>query len=246
MPYLLINKPAGITSHDAVDRVRKITGERTVGHAGTLDPFATGLLIIGVGRESTKHLSKFLGMDKTYIATMCIGRTSTTLDPEGEISDPPTPHPTSQKLRGTSKWGEITPQMLEAAMKSLTGNIKQIPPMHSAMKIGGKKLYELARKGIEIDRPPRAVTIHRFDPLRLPFGNGESSILPFEIETTITCSSGTYIRALARDLGEKLGTVAYLTALERTAIGPYHLKDSIRLDDLTPETWQTLAENIAP
>lgn len=238
MAFLLINKPAGITSHDVVDRVRKITRERTVGHAGTLDPFATGLLIVGVGRESTKHLSKFLGMDKAYLATICVGRTSTTLDPEGEISAPPTPH----------KWGELRPEALEAAMKSLTGEIKQIPPMHSAIKIGGKKLYELARKGIEIDRPPRSVTIRRFElvahlaPTLSLAGKGVTT--PFDVRAIVECSSGTYIRSLARDFGEKLGTVAYLTALERSAIGPYRLEDAVRLDDLSPETWQTVAKSL--
>ena len=237
MPFLLINKPAGMTSHDVVDRVRKITGERTVGHAGTLDPFATGLLIIGVGRDSTKHLSKFLGMDKTYTATICVGKTSTTLDPEGDVSTP-----SDSPING----GEIAPETIEFAMKSLTGDIEQIPPMHSAIKIGGKKLYELARKGIEIDRPPRPVTIHRFDQIRNDSPHPTPYTLPFEIRTIIECSSGTYIRSLARDFGEKLGTVAYLTALERSAIGPYSLNDAVRLDDLTPETWRSVAKSLVP
>lgn len=231
MPFLLINKPAGITSHDVVDRVRKITNERTVGHAGTLDPFATGLLIIGVERESTKHLNDFLGMDKTYRATILIGKDSTTLDPEGEISD--------------AGPGEITSQAITAAIKGLTGDLQQIPPMHSAIKIGGKKLYELARQGIEIDRPPRAVTVKRFeiesDPeIHLPAAH----TLPFSLTVIIDCTSGTYIRALARDLGEALGTKAYLTALERTAIGPYQLADAADLDAITKETWLGLAKKL--
>lgn len=230
MPYLLINKSAGMTSHDVVDRVRKITDERTVGHAGTLDPFATGLLIIGVGRESTKHLNMFLGMDKTYRATILFGKNSTTLDPEGEITD--------------AAPGEIPIEAIDIAIQGLTGDLKQIPPMHSAIKIGGKKLYELARKGIEIDRPPRDVTVKRFeiDPSALrPAHNA----LPFSLPVIIDCTSGTYIRALARDLGTALGTSAYLTALERTEIGPHTLMDATPLDAITKETWLGLAKTLA-
>lgn len=226
MPFLLINKPAGITSHDVVDRVRRITNERTVGHAGTLDPFATGLLILGIGRESTRHLNDFLGMDKTYRATICIGKDSTTLDPEGEITD--------------AAPGEIAPEAIETAIKGLTGDLKQVPPMHSAIKIGGKKLYELARKGIEIDRPPREVTVKRFEIETSP----ATYSLPFPLTAIIDCTSGTYIRAIARDLGEALGTKAYLTALERTAIGPYTLADAAALDDLTSGNWRELAKNL--
>ncbi len=236
MPFLLINKPAGMTSHDVVDRVRNVTGERTVGHAGTLDPFATGLLIIGVGRDSTKHLNDFLGMDKTYRATICVGKDSTTLDPEGEISTP-----SDSPFAG----GEISSEAIGAAIKGLTGELQQIPPMHSAIKIGGKKLYELARKGIEIDRPPRAVTVKRFEiesnpDVLLP----TAYCLPFSLPVTIDCTSGTYIRALARDLGEALGTKAYLTALERTAIGPYSVADATGLDALSAENWRELAKNL--
>ncbi|MFA6017760.1 MAG: tRNA pseudouridine(55) synthase TruB [Patescibacteria group bacterium] len=237
MPFLLINKPAGITSHDVVDRVRRITNERTVGHAGTLDPFATGLLIIGVGRESTKHLSLFLNMGKTYNATILIGKDSTTFDPEGEITD-------VSIVDGESM--AVDSKSIEAAMKSLTGNLEQIPPMHSAIKIGGKKLYELARKGIEIDRPARSVIVSRFDLVEEESTRKEPRTLPFELHAVIDCSSGTYIRALARDLGAVLGTKAYLTALERSAIGPYSLSEATSLSDLHAENWQQLAKNLTP
>ncbi len=230
MPFLLINKPAGMTSHDVVDHVRKATGERTVGHAGTLDPFATGLLLVGVGRESTKHLHSFLGMDKTYRATILLGKDSTTLDPEGDVTD--------------AAPGEITLETIDAAIKGLTGDLKQIPPMHSAIKIGGKKLYELARKGIEIDRPPREVTVKRFEIDPNYALRTTSYVLPFPLPVVINCSSGTYIRALARDLGEALGTKAYLTALERTAIGPYQLADAAPLKAITKETWLGLAKTL--
>lgn len=233
MAFLLLNKPAGLTSHDVVDRVRRITGEKRVGHAGTLDPFATGLLIVGVGRESTKHLSLFLGMDKTYTATFCIGKDSTTLDPEGEITTEPAT--------------TIDLATLQTAIRSLTGPLEQIPPMHSAIKIGGKKLYELARKGIEIDRPARPVTIHEFNLVSTPSNfDQKGTQTPFSIQATISCSSGTYIRSLARDLGEKLGTKAYLTLLERSAIGPRSLSEATNLSALTPETWEGVAKNLLP
>lgn len=230
MPYLFINKPAGMTSHDVVDRVRNITGERTVGHAGTLDPFATGLLIIGVGRDSTKHLNTFLGMDKTYRATILVGKDSTTLDPEGVVTD--------------ASPGEIAPEAIKTAMRALTGDLQQIPPMHSAIKIGGKKLYNLARQGIEIDRPPRAVTVKRFVMDSDYALRTTPYVLPFPLPVIIDCTSGTYIRAIARDLGAALGTKAYLTALERTAIGPYTLNEATDLDALTKEQWRALAKNL--
>lgn len=242
MPFLLINKPADITSHDVVDRVRKVTGERTVGHAGTLDPFATGLLIIGVGRESTKHLNHFLGMDKTYRATICVGKDSTTLDPEGEIIDAASTPPSDSLL---GKEGEVSSEAIYAAIKGLTGELQQIPPMHSAIKIGGKKLYELARKGIEIDRPPRAVTVKRFEIDSTDTRPPTPYTFPFSLPVIIDCTSGTYIRALARDLGEALGTKAYLTALERSAIGTYTLAEATDLDALSPENWRGLAKNLA-
>ncbi len=236
MPFLLIDKPAGITSHDVVDRVRKITGERTVGHAGTLDPFATGMLIIGVGRESTKHLNTFLGMGKTYEAIVRLGESSTTGDPEGEISTP-----SDSPLAG----GELSREMIEKAMKSLTGDILQIPPMHSAIKIGGKKLYELARKGIEIDRPPRPVTISRFEIMGSAI-SGTAQSFPFDLPVVIDCSSGTYIRAIARDLGEKLGTAGYLIQLRRSAIGSYGIDAATPLNEITPENWTSLAKKLVP
>ena len=235
MPFLLIDKPAGITSHDVVDRVRKITGERTVGHAGTLDPFATGMLIIGVGRESTKHLNTFLGMGKTYEAIIRLGESSTTLDPEGEVT--------------TVGGSDLTAEAIETAMKSLIGDILQIPPMHSAIKIGGQKLYNLARKGIEIDRPPRPVTISRFtspNPLLRKEGTSEPITLPFDLTVVIDCSSGTYIRAIARDLGEKLGTAGYLTQLRRTAIDQFRIDAATPLSEITPENWASLAKKLVP
>lgn len=226
MPFLLIDKPAGVTSHDIVDKVRRITGIRTVGHAGTLDPFATGLLIIGVERESTKQLDSFLHQDKEYIATIRLGETTDTLDTEAPV------------IASTQIGEARTREAIEEAMKGLTGPIEQIPPMHSAIKIGGKKLYELARKGEEVERPARKVRVDRFSPTK---ELSESITLPADIEVVINCSSGTYIRALARDLGEKLGTTAYLTALRRTKIGDFDVEKANSLQELTPDNWRKQA-----
>lgn len=223
MPFLLLDKPAGITSHDVIDRLRRVTGIRTIGHAGTLDPFATGLLIVAVERDATKHIAEFVGMDKEYVADIVIGQTTDTLDPEGAVVDGPKIQ-TSQRAVST-------------AMASLTGNIEQIPPMYSAIKIDGKKLYDLAREGKEVERPPRAVTVHEFS---LISHNLSSSLIipsPFTIQTKIHCSSGTYIRALARDLGLALGSVGYVTALRRTKIGDYAVDDAVKLADLSPQNW---------
>lgn len=214
MPFLLIDKPAGITSHDVVDKVRKITGERTVGHAGTLDPFATGLLIVGVGRDCTKQLSTYLGMDKEYEAEFVIGATTDTLDPESPTILAPT-HALS------------LPQILDA-IKKLTGEISQVPPMHSAIKIGGKKMYNLARKGETVDIPPRNVTIHAFDVI----GEPNLNEWPVRVCVRVVCSSGTYIRALARDLGIHLGTTGYVLSLRRTKIGEYSITSAKKLGEL--------------
>ena len=206
----MIDKPANWTSFDVVAKLRGITGEKTIGHAGTLDPFATGLLIVAVGREATKRLDTFLKQDKTYRATFVLGATSTTQDPEGEI---------------TAVTGNVpSREMIERTIaEHFMGTINQIPPMHSAIKIGGKKLYELARQGKEVDRPARSVTIHRFDIINYH---------PPTIEVEINVSSGTYIRAIARDLGQTLGCGAYCSALRRTRIGQYSIEDAVILDAL--------------
>ncbi len=209
---LLIDKPAGITSHDAVDRVRRIFQTRAVGHAGTLDPFATGLLIIGINK-ATKELSKYVGLDKTYVATARLGFTSTTDDPEGAIT-------------ATSDARRATPEDIQRALESFRGEYLQTTPLYSAKKVGGKKMYELARKGLgdTVERPKQKVIIKDIRLLTFDF-----PLLTF----SVTCSSGTYIRALARDLGEKLGTGAYLTALRRTRIGTYRIEDATPIDRLT-------------
>ena len=218
--FLLIDKPAGITSHDVVDKLRRITGIKKIGHAGTLDPFATGLLILAVQREATKQISNFVGMDKVYEATFVIGATTETLDSESEVSE-------------HENKGPWTKEEIETQIKKLTGPIEQIPPMFSAIKKGGKKLYELARAGKTIEREPRTITIHEFKLLDDPIEKNGLT----EIKVQINCSSGTYIRALARDLGEALGSSGYVTELTRISIGSYLLENSAQIADLSEDNW---------
>lgn len=239
MPFLLIDKPAGKTSHDVVARVRRITGEKRVGHSGTLDPFATGLLIIGVGRDCTKHLSHFLGMDKSYIADVALGATTETLDPESpEIIVP--------KDNGNET---VSLEELKTALQELSGPQEQIPPMYSAIKMGGKKLYELARAGKTIERVPRKVNVYSWEPLfepsplESPLPKAKPFDLPVTLSFKIRVSSGTYIRALARDLGKLCGTGGYLRYLRRTSIGPHSIDNAALLSELTTENWLDFAKN---
>lgn len=225
---LLINKPTGPTSHDIVDKVRKITGIRCVGHAGTLDPFASGLLIVLVGREATKRQAEFLGMDKTYEATLRLGATSTTEDCTGEITlfchSREGENPESSASDMLSLDPGLRRDDIEKIVYSFIGTYDQMPSAFSAKKIKGKKAYELARQGIQPDLKPKCVTVHSID------------ILSYEwplltIRTRV--SSGTYIRALARDIGERLGCGAYVEKLKRTSIGPYALEHAQTLPETT-------------
>lgn len=210
----LIDKPAGMTSHDVVDRVRKIIGQRRVGHGGTLDPFATGLLIIGVG-EGTKRLHEISGHDKTYEAMARLGATSTTFDIEGMIT------PLAPSIP--------TPDKIERVLNLFRGTFIQKAPLHSAKKIKGKKLYELARAGkaTEEMRPSKQVTCSELEVTHYAWP---------DLSFRVTCTSGTYIRTLADDIGRELGCGAYLTTLRRTRIGPYSIADAIPLDKLD-EFW---------
>jgi tRNA pseudouridine55 synthase len=211
--FLLIDKPAGMTSHDVVNRVRRLTGERCVGHAGTLDPFATGLLIVGFGREATREFPKLVGLDKDYEAAFVLGASSDTDDRTGAISAKPIPTPLSE-------------EKILAGMRRLTGEIVQMPPNYSAVKVGGKKSYEAARKGETLALKPRTVTVSRFELLETA---GD------RLKVSIACSSGTYVRALARDLGASLGTGGYVEELRRTRIGPFSGTEATPLSELTPE-----------
>jgi tRNA pseudouridine55 synthase len=192
---LTIDKPAGLTSHDVVDRVRHLLHVRRVGHTGTLDPFATGLLIILVGRAT--RLAQFLsGLQKEYEAVIRLGYSTDTGDITGKPINPP------EELKARGPW---TREQIEAALESLRGNIAQVPPMYSAKKQDGKKLYELARRGEEVERKPVPVCIHEFEPIK-PSGELLKDNLDgtFDFEVRVACSAGTYVRTLAEDFGKRL------------------------------------------
>jgi tRNA pseudouridine55 synthase len=213
---LVINKPAGITSHDVVDRVRRILGTRRVGHTGTLDPFATGVMVVLVGKAT--RLAQFLDKDeKEYEAVIRFGIETDTGDATGVRKSQCSlrSHEIADRLAKTN-WPEV--------LASFTGEITQLPPMYSAKKIAGKKLYESARKGVEIDRQPVNVTISKLDLLERI---GET-----DIRVRVACSAGTYVRTLAEDIGRNIGIGAHLTALTRTHSGRFDLEQSIGLDEL--------------
>lgn len=220
--FLLVDKPADWTSFDVVAKLRSITGIRKIGHAGTLDPFATGLLIIAIGRGATKQINQYMKLDKTYETTFRVGYTSTTHDPEGKII----PVDDGGKY---DAWPDKE-RMQKAIDERFIGTIQQVPPMHSAIKVNGKKLYELARQGKEIERKPREVTIHEFT---------MHDYKDAELTATIRVSSGTYIRAIARDIGEYFGLGAYCTQLRRTKIADFDVKDAHRIDEITKDNWHT-------
>ncbi|MFA5129826.1 MAG: tRNA pseudouridine(55) synthase TruB [Patescibacteria group bacterium] len=233
---ILIDKPAGMTSHDVVDRVRRIAKTRRVGHAGTLDPFATGLLIVGINK-GTKMLTGLVGLDKTYQTTAMLGATSDTDDVEGIITNCQLPiaHSSKSKSVISNQQSAIPPMRddVEQALDLFRGGYVQTAPAFSAKKVGGKKLYELARKGkMEgVVLPTKDVKIYD-----LHITSYEWPMLSFDV----SCSSGTYIRSLARDIGEALHVGAYLTALRRTRIGEFDVKEAKRLEKLNPENIEEL------
>ena len=209
---LPVDKPAGCTSHDVVARCRKLLGTRKVGHAGTLDPSATGVLVVGVGPGT--RLLRFLGdLPKRYTGEVVFGTTTTTLDADGETTE------TFQM--------QVQPEDVAATAQRFVGDISQVPPMVSAVKVDGRRLHELARQGVEVERTARPVTVHSFDvePTNDP--------LVYRIEAS--CSAGTYVRVLAADLGQALGGGAHLRGLRRTAVGPFAVEGAIPLDDVNPE-----------
>lgn len=204
---LLVDKPKGITSHDAVAKVRRALGTRKIGHAGTLDPMATGLLVMGVGR-ATRFL-RFLGdLPKTYEATMRLGIETTTLDADGDVTR------TSPVT--------IADDRLSGAVAALVGESMQRPPAYSAVKVGGRKLYDAARKGDALEAAPRPIKVHRFE-VRARRGD--------DVDLVVTCGGGTYIRVLAADVGTALGCGAHLTTLRRTAIGSFDVESAMDPDD---------------
>lgn len=227
---LIIDKPAGITSHDVVARVRKIIGERRVGHTGTLDPFATGVLVVLVGRAT--RLAQFLGgAEKEYEAVIRLGVSTDT----GDLTGTPL-------ASGTARLQRPKPENIEVAMSSLRGEIQQIPPMHSAKKIEGRKLYELARKGEEVARKPVSVTVSKFE--RIPAGESqlkENDDGTSDLSVRVICSAGTYVRTLAEDLGKQLGVGAHLAELRRTRAGHFRLEAAITLEQLAELAESNLA-----
>ncbi len=208
--FLLIDKPAGCTSFDVVRWVKRALAERRIGHLGTLDPFATGLLVVAVGR-ATRLLPLLQHFSKTYEAVAVLGATSTTGDPEGTIAET----------------GGVVPtrRAVDDALVRFRGEISQIPPAFSAVKVDGERAYEKARRGEEVVLKPRTVTIHELTPTRFE---------PPELAFTATCSTGTYIRTLAADIGTSLECGAYLTSLRRTAIGPFRVEDAVSVDVSLP------------
>lgn len=217
MGVVAINKPAGLTSHDVVAQLRRITGIKQVGHTGTLDPFATGLLLVMVG-AATRLAEYAHNAHKIYETTVTLGATSTTDDGTGTIT-------VTQPMAS-----ESTAQQIEKVLQQFIGEIDQVPPHYAAIKVGGKKLYEYARTGEQVLRQARRVRIDHIEILEYRYPN---------LRLRVTCGSGTYIRALARDIGQALGGGGYASALQRIAIGSIKIEQAAGLDSLEPQTWQT-------
>lgn len=209
-----IYKPAGMTSHDVVNRVRRIAGTKKVGHTGTLDPDAEGVLPVCINR-GTKVADLLTFSDKRYTATFKLGLTTDTLDIGGRVL--------------TQNDVNVSAEEIECTVKSFTGTIEQIPPMYSAIKVSGKKLCDLARKGIEVERKARKITIYSIDIL---------NISEDEFTIDVSCSKGTYIRTLGHDIGQKLGCGATMTKLIRTQSSVFKSENSVNLEDLTPENYK--------
>ena len=220
---VVVDKEAGWTSHDVVARCRRIFGQRRVGHAGTLDPDATGVLLVGLGR-ATRLLRFLTALPKTYTTDIVLGTATSTLDASGEVV-------------ATYDMAQVTPAMVRAGALALTGEIEQVPPMVSAVKVGGRRLHDLARQGVEVERPARKVKVTRFevepDPVR-----------PGVYRAEVECSSGTYVRVLAQDLGRALGGGAHVANLRRTRIGPFGPAEMRRLDELGPDDVLTPAQAV--
>ncbi|AIT61328.1 tRNA pseudouridine(55) synthase TruB [Corynebacterium doosanense] len=210
---VVVDKPAGMTSHDVVSRLRRIMGTRKVGHAGTLDPMATGVLVAGIER-GTKFLAHMVAATKAYDATIRLGAATSTDDAEGSVLS-------------TADSDSLIDDALHASLDKLRGEIMQRPSSVSAIKIDGKRAHERVRDGETVDIPARPVTIHRLDVLDIRREDGF-----VDVDVSVGCSSGTYIRSLARDLGEDLGVGGHLTALRRTEVGPFLLADARTLEEL--------------
>ena len=223
---LLVDKPGGLTSHDVVARTRRAFGTRKVGHAGTLDPMATGLLVIGI-EGATRLLTYIVGADKTYTATIRLGQSTTTDDAEGEIVT----------TADSAAWTGVDDEAVHAGIRELTGVISQVPSAVSAIKVDGRRAYDRVRAGESVELAARSVTVRRFDVLAQRRGDGV-----LDLDVVVDCSSGTYIRALARDLGSALGVGGHLTALRRTRVGGFEVTDAVGIDDLAGAATLTPAD----
>jgi len=223
-PYgevFLLDKPLQWTSFDVVKKIRNTLKIKKVGHAGTLDPLATGLLIVCAGKM-TKQIESFMGQEKEYVGTFVLGSTTESFDLEKHIS--PVADPSHLKLHH-----------IQGAVAQLTGSILQVPPMHSAIKIGGKRAYSAARKGEELELQSRAIEVREFEITRFEQG---------EVDFRISCSKGTYIRSLARDLGQLLGVGAYLKSLRRTRIGSFTLEQAKKIEEVVEQVTARENENL--
>jgi tRNA pseudouridine55 synthase len=214
---VVVDKPAGMTSHDVVARVRRLAGTRKVGHAGTLDPMATGVLLVGVNR-ATRLLGHLMLTEKAYDAVVRLGVATTTDDAEGEAL-------------ATADASGLTEEMVRQALGRFVGSIEQVPSAVSAIKVAGERAYARVRAGEQVDLPARPVTIHA-----LEVGSVRRQGEVVDVAISVRCSSGTYVRAIARDLGAALGVGGHLTALRRTAVGPFTLADAHTLDELA-QAW---------
>jgi len=215
---VLVDKPPEWTSHDVVSRMRRLAQTRKVGHAGTLDPMATGLLVIGIG-SSTRLLTYIVGTDKEYLATIRLGSSTSTDDADGEIID----------AADAAALAAVTPDQIAASVAELTGQIQQVPSSVSAIKVDGKRAYARVRGGEEVTLEPRSVTVSAFEVVEIVRVDEANAI---DVSVRVECSSGTYVRALARDLGASLGVGGHLTMLRRTRVGPYRVADAVGLEGL--------------
>jgi tRNA pseudouridine55 synthase len=226
---VIVDKPSGFTSHDVVAKMRGIAGTRRVGHAGTLDPMATGVLVLGV-EKATKLLGHLALTEKEYLGTVRLGQNTVTDDAEGEITS-------------ATAAAQVTREAVDTAIAKLTGDIMQVPSKVSAIKINGVRSYKRARDGEEFDIPARPVTVSSFTLYDVTQTVADDGTPVLDLLVSVVCSSGTYIRALARDLGADLGVGGHLTALRRTRVGPYKLDTARTLDQLQQElTVMPLAE----
>jgi len=219
---LAINKPVGPTSHDVLQTLRRITGEKRIGHAGTLDPLASGVLVVGIGRDATKQLDEAVQKEKEYLATITLGETSTTDDAEGLITKYQSPI-TNHQLPITK---QPTKKEVAVVLKEFIGSIKQVPPPYSAVKIRGQEAYKRARRGEKLNMPPRDVDIFSIELISYDYPT---------LVLKVTTGPGVYIRSLARDIGTKLKTGGYLKQLIRTRVGQYTIEQALTVEQFAKQ-----------